>query len=85
MTLEELAARMDKMEQKLAKYEERFGPLEEGRGVVATPQPANQPSVASSPKGVIPVASDAAAIDASYGLGAGDFGGCKFWERIVLV
>ena len=78
VTLEELAARMDKMEQKLAKYEERFGPLEEGRGVVATPQPANQPSVASSPKGVIPVASDAAAIDASYGLGAGDFGDANF-------
>jgi hypothetical protein len=84
VTLEELAARMDKMEKKLAKYEERFGPLEEGGGTGVHLGPV-QPSAYRSPKGGLAEASDADALDASYGVGGeGYTGGSSWFENTTL-
>jgi hypothetical protein len=84
VTLEELASRMDKMEEKLQAYEARFGPLEESAtpGVVAGPP---QPSSYNSPKGGLPVASGAEVLDASYGVGGGGYsGGSSWFENTTL-
>ncbi len=95
VTLEELAARMERLEQKVAAYERRYGPLEEegppvrraGASAPAASR-AGSPALAESPKGGL-VLDDAASIDALYGArgGAGSDpgrGGDSWWERTTL-
>lgn len=92
VTLEELAARMDKMEKKLEAYEERFGPLEEGGGAAPawTPMKSSQPAPAGSPKGGMAVLDDAESIDGSFGVGGGGYtngfgsGGFSWFENTTL-
>ena len=93
VTLEELAARMDKTEKKLEAYEERFGPLEEGGGAPTpawTPMKSSQPAPAGSRKGGMAVLDDGASIDGSFGVGGGGYtdgfkgGGSSWFENTTL-
>jgi hypothetical protein len=84
VTLDELAARMDRMEKKLAAYEARYGPLEEGP-LPETMQGPGRPSSDRSAKGTLPVSDDAASIDAAYGAGAVDYrGGSSWYDRTTF-
>ena len=81
LTLEELAARMEKLEKKVATYEKRYGPLEEpktsgGRNVISMPATRSQPTASG-----IATAED---IDQAY-LGESNSGARGgWWERTSL-
>ena len=85
VTLDELAARMDRMEKKLEAYEARYGPLEEGGPLPETMRGSGQPSRYRSEKGALPGSDDAASIDAAYGADGGEHqGGTPWYEKTTL-
>ena len=84
VTLEELAARMEALENKVAAYERRYGPLEDGGPLPETMRgPAKVPELV--PKGGM--AGDVSDLDAAYGIGGsgtGDGGGSSWADRTTL-
>ncbi|NNC89546.1 MAG: porin [Akkermansiaceae bacterium] len=92
VTLDELAARLEKLEAKVAAYEERYGPLDGPQSSLPeTMRGPVRPSQYSSPaKGGMGSGSSFAdtdrSIDESFGVGGGGGGGGagNWWERTTL-
>ena len=84
VTLEELAARMERLERKVAAYEARYGPLDEG-ATAGKARSVGRSAKAAMPGETLPAGGDAASIDAAYGVGgAAGGGGSGWWERTTL-
>jgi hypothetical protein len=84
VTLEELAARLEKLEKKVQAYEDRYGPLEGPESPLPpTMRGPAAPSAYRSPKGGLE--GDDVSIDESFGLGEeAAYAGGNWWERTTL-